>query len=285
MGVPLILSLLHFYVKSQPLSKTLWECEKTSAVSCALPQFVRVKVRSLTSHPVSGRSAWPLLPLKQCTDQPVRSPVSRKKLQGKQRNRSCFRETEWSAQWSVPVSEWPHLCTKGHYSHCFKMIEKLWSLIPQSLTPTNEYFTLDWITQRMLMYILFYMKIYVFCWSVVSIFSSDYVTENLLSNRVRTVAYRCLIYTHQKLWNLYMWLSYLRPLIGSEALNNFLLTCTWLYGAVHRNSEKHSSNTSYMQFCHPLWVLVWFRLTDRMKKNKSSSKNIKKINMRAQGGI
>lgn len=40
---------------------------------------------------------------------------------GKQRNRSSFRETEWSiTKWSVPVSEWPHPLTKGHYRHCLK---------------------------------------------------------------------------------------------------------------------------------------------------------------------
>lgn len=35
-----------------------------------------------------------------------------------------------------------------------------------------------------------------------------------------------------------MWLSYLRPLVGSEALNNSLLTCAWLHRAMHQNQRS-----------------------------------------------
>lgn len=35
-------------------------------------------------------------------------------------------------------------------------------------------------------------------------------------------------------WIIYMGLSYLSPLIGCEAVKNFLLTCTWLCAAMHR---------------------------------------------------
>lgn len=54
----------------------------------------------------------------------ISSTVTEQKLQGKQRNRSSFREMEWNiTQWSVPVSEWPHLGTKGHYSYCFEILQ------------------------------------------------------------------------------------------------------------------------------------------------------------------
>lgn len=70
------------------------------------------------------------------------------------------------------------------------------------------------------------------------------------------------------LQNIYTWLSFLRPLIGSEALNYFLLT--WSYAAVHRKLTE--ANTSYMQFSCCLWPLVRFRSTERMTKNKRGSR-------------
>lgn len=58
------------------------------------------------------------------------------------------------------------------------------------------------------------------------------------------------------LWNLYMC-----PLIGSEALYNFLLTCTWLHGVLHRKFREaqapHTCNSvSFLEcWCDSGWQI------------------------------
>lgn len=108
-------------------------CDATSRVPCIPLLLMTAKVGHFWS---TGQFKTELLPVKLQFDMLVWWRVSEDKHQGKQKNRSCFRETGWGiTQWSARVSKWPHRLLKGHWSHCCWV----WGVIPFII------FAFDWL--------------------------------------------------------------------------------------------------------------------------------------------